>query len=83
MLGWRCGRNHGADRNGAVGVALAALPSGRTPAVVFRFLPRPGPVIGTAVVLAGIEVIVDGSYCVVIVPLAWYLGACIRNPLYS
>jgi threonine/homoserine/homoserine lactone efflux protein len=52
-----------------------------------QFLPRHGPVLGTAVTLAAIQVVViDGPYCVMIVLLAsrarnWLSRAAIRRRL--
>jgi threonine/homoserine/homoserine lactone efflux protein len=69
-------------------VTVAANPKAAVFAFSFfpQFLPRHGPVIGTAVVLAAIQVIIDGSYCAVIVLLAsrarpWLSRAKIRRRL--
>lgn len=69
-------------------VTVAANPKAAVFAFSFfpQFLPRHGPVIGTAVMLAAIQVIIDGSYCAVIVLLAsraraWLSRAKIRRRL--
>lgn len=69
-------------------VTVAANPKAAVFAFSFfpQFLPRHGPVIGTAVVLAAIQVIIDGSYGAVIVLLAsraraWLSRAKIRRRL--
>jgi threonine/homoserine/homoserine lactone efflux protein len=69
-------------------VSITANPK----AAVFAFsffpqcLPRHGPVFGTAVLLAGIQVVFDGTYCAMIVLLAdrartWLSRATIRRRL--
>jgi threonine/homoserine/homoserine lactone efflux protein len=70
-------------------VTIAANPKAAVFAFSFfpQFLPRHGPVFGTAVVLAAIQVIViDGPYCVMIVLLAsrarnWLSRSKIRRRL--
>ncbi len=69
-------------------VSIAANPKAAVFAFSFfpQFLPRHGPVLRTAVVLAAIQVIIDGSYCAVIVLVAsrartWLSRAAIRRRL--
>jgi threonine/homoserine/homoserine lactone efflux protein len=69
-------------------VTVAANPKAAVFAFSFfpQFLPRHGPVLGTAAALAGIQVIIDGSYCALIVLLAsrartWLSRANIRRRL--
>lgn len=70
-------------------VTIAANPKAAVFAFSFfpQFLPRHGPVFGTAVLLATIQVVViDGPYCVMIVLLAsrarnWLSRAAIRRRL--
>lgn len=70
-------------------VTIAANPKAAVFAFSFfpQFLPRHGPVLGTAVTLAAIQVVViDGPYCAVIVLLAsrardWLSRAAIRRRL--
>ncbi len=67
-------------------VTVAANPKAAIFAFSFfpQFLPRHGDLLGTAAVLAGIQVIIDGSYCAGIVLLAskagrWLSRATIRR----
>jgi threonine/homoserine/homoserine lactone efflux protein len=67
-------------------VTVAANPKAAVFAFSFfpQFLPRHGELLGTAAVLAGIQVIIDGSYCAGIVLLAskagrWLSRAHIRR----
>jgi threonine/homoserine/homoserine lactone efflux protein len=51
-----------------------------------QFLPRHGPVFGTTVMLACVQLVIDGSYCVMIVLLAsrarrWLSRAAVRRRL--
>ena len=70
-------------------VTIAANPKAAVFAFSFfpQFLPRHGPVLGTAVMLAAIQVVViDGPYCAMIVLLAsrarnWLSRAAIRRRL--
>jgi threonine/homoserine/homoserine lactone efflux protein len=69
-------------------VTIAANPKAAVFAFSFlpQFLPRHGPVFGTAALLAGIQVIIDGSYCALVVLLAarartWLSRAAIRRRL--
>ncbi|HZR50285.1 MAG TPA: LysE family translocator [Streptosporangiaceae bacterium] len=69
-------------------VSIAANPKAAVFAFSFfpQFLPKHGPVFGTAVLLAGIQVVFDGAYCAMIVLLAarartWLSRATIRRRL--
>lgn len=70
-------------------VTIAANPKAAVFAFSFfpQFLPRHGPVLGTAVALAAIQVVViDAPYCAMVVLLAsrarnWLSGAAIRRRL--
>jgi len=69
-------------------VSIAANPKAAVFAFSFfpQFLPRHGPVFGTAALLATIQVIFDGAYCAMIVLLAarartWLSRATIRRRL--
>lgn len=69
-------------------VSIAANPKAAVFAFSFfpQFLPRHGPVFGTAVLLATIQVVFDGTYCAMIVLLAsrartWLSRATIRRRL--
>ncbi len=51
-----------------------------------QFLPRHGPVFGATAALAAVQVVIDGSYCVVVVLLAsrarhWLSRAAVRRRL--
>jgi threonine/homoserine/homoserine lactone efflux protein len=81
------GRTPGAAFRASL-VTVAANPKAAVFAFSFfpQFLPRHGPVLGTAAALAGIQVIIDGSYCALIVLLAsrartWLSRANIRRRL--
>jgi threonine/homoserine/homoserine lactone efflux protein len=69
-------------------VTIAANPKAAVFAFSFfpQFLPRHGPVLGAAAALAGIQVVIDGSYCACLVLLAsragrWLSRATIRRRL--
>lgn len=69
-------------------VTIAANPKAAVFAFSFlpQFLPRHGPVFGTAALLAGIQVVIDGSYCALVVLLAdrartWLSRETIRRRL--
>jgi threonine/homoserine/homoserine lactone efflux protein len=70
-------------------VTIAANPKAAVFAFSFfpQFLPRHGPVLGTAVALAAVQVVViDGPYCAAVVLLAsrarnWLSRAAIRRRL--
>jgi len=63
-------------------LAVAALPGPSTA----LFLPRHGPVFGTTVALASVQLVLDSTYCVLVVLLAsrarrWLSRAAIRRRL--
>jgi threonine/homoserine/homoserine lactone efflux protein len=67
-------------------VTIAANPKAAVFAFSFfpQFLPRHGPVFGTTAALAGVQVIIDGTYCAIVVLLAsragrWLSRARIRR----
>lgn len=69
-------------------VTIAANPKAAVFAFTFfpQFLPRHGPVFGTALMLAGIQLVIDSSYCVLIVLVAsrartWLSRTTIRRRL--
>ena len=69
-------------------VTIAANPKAAVFAFSFfpQFLPRHGPVFGTTAALAAVQVVIDGSYCVVVVLLAsrarhWLSRAAVRRRL--
>jgi threonine/homoserine/homoserine lactone efflux protein len=81
------GRTPGAAFRASL-VTVAANPKAAVFAFSFfpQFLPRHGPVLGTAAGLAAIQVLIDGSYCALIVLLAsrartWLSRATIRRRL--
>jgi threonine/homoserine/homoserine lactone efflux protein len=69
-------------------VTIAANPKAAVFAFSFfpQFLPRHGPVFGTTAALAAVQVVIDGSYCVIVVLLAsrarrWLSRAAVRRRL--
>jgi threonine/homoserine/homoserine lactone efflux protein len=81
------GRSPGAAFRASL-VTIAANPKAAVFAFSFfpQFLPRHGPVLGTTAALAAVQVIIDGSYCVVIVLLAsrarrWLSRVAVRRRL--
>jgi threonine/homoserine/homoserine lactone efflux protein len=69
-------------------VTIAANPKAAVFAFSFfpQFLPRHGPVFGTTVALAAVQLVIDGSYCVMVVMLAararrWLSRAVVRRRL--
>jgi threonine/homoserine/homoserine lactone efflux protein len=67
-------------------VTVAANPKAAVFAFSFfpQFLPRHGPVLATTVLLGGIQVVIDGSYCAGVVVLAsragrWLARAAVRR----
>ena len=69
-------------------VTIAANPKAAVFAFSFfpQFLPRHGPVFGTTLALASIQLVLDSTYCVLIVLLAararrWLSRAAIRRRL--
>jgi threonine/homoserine/homoserine lactone efflux protein len=47
-------------------LVLPTVPASAFP----QFLPRHGPVLGTTAALAAVQVVIDGSYCAIVVLLA-------------
>src|SRR5690348_5599424 len=86
---WRRARRQGDDAAfGAALVTIAANPKAAVFAFSFfpQFLPRHGPVFGTTVALASVQLVLDTTYCVCIVLLAsrartWLSRAAIRRRL--
>lgn len=81
------GRTPGAAFRASL-VTIAANPKAAVFAFSFfpQFLPRHGPVFGTTAVLAAVQIVIDGSYCVVIVLLAsrarrWLSRVAVRRRL--
>jgi threonine/homoserine/homoserine lactone efflux protein len=69
-------------------VTIAANPKAAVFAFSFfpQFLPRHGPVFGTTVALATVQIVIDSSYCVLVVLLAsrarrWLSRAAVRRRL--
>jgi threonine/homoserine/homoserine lactone efflux protein len=69
-------------------VTIAANPKAAVFAFSFfpQFLPRHGPVFGTTVALATVQIVIDASYCVLVVLLAsrarrWLSRAAVRRRL--
>ena len=69
-------------------ITIAANPKAAVFAFSFfpQFLPRHGPVFGTAAALAAVQVVIDGSYCVLVVLLAsrarnWLSRVAVRRRL--
>jgi threonine/homoserine/homoserine lactone efflux protein len=69
-------------------VTIAANPKAAVFAFSFypQFLPRHGPVFGTTVALATVQIVIDTSYCVLVVLLAsrarrWLSRAAVRRRL--
>ena len=69
-------------------VTIAANPKAAVFAFSFfpQFLPRHGPVFGTTVLLAAVQLLIDSCYCVMIVMLAtrarrWLVRAAVRRRL--
>ena len=81
------GRTPGAAFRASL-VTIAANPKAAVFAFSFfpQFLPRHGPVFGTTAVLAAVQVVIDGSYCAVVVLLAsrarrWLSRVAVRRRL--
>jgi threonine/homoserine/homoserine lactone efflux protein len=69
-------------------VTIAANPKAAVFAFSFypQFLPRHGPVFGTTVALVTVQIVIDTSYCVLVVLLAsrarrWLSRAAVRRRL--
>ena len=81
------GRTPGAAFRASL-VTVAANPKAAVFAFSFfpQFLPRHGPLLGTTAVLAAVQIVIDGSYCVIVVLLAsrarhWLSRVAVRRRL--
>jgi len=81
------GRTPGAAFRASL-VTIAANPKAAVFAFSFfpQFLPRHGPVLGTTAALAAVQIVIDGSYCVIVVLLAsrarcWLSRVAVRRRL--
>ena len=81
------GRTPGAAFRASL-VTVAANPKAAVFAFSFfpQFLPRHGPLLGTTAALAAVQIVIDGSYCVIVVLLAsrarhWLSRVAVRRRL--